>query len=599
MEREATGTPRPRGPRSGAWTGAAGIFISYRRSDSAAIAGRIHDRLDAHYGASSVFLDVDDIPPGTDFREHIRQTLKECRVVLALVGPRWLGVDGAAPRRIDSDDDPVRAEIEMALREKVALIPLLVDGAQMPEPADLPHSLRDFAYLNAARVENSREFHTQIDRLIQFVDGTAVRGTTAVRKQRGRASPPPTTAAPKLRGDFDDRPAVAVLPFENYSDAAGQEHFADGLTDDIINELASWRVFPVIARTSTFAFKGQRADAEGIGAKLGARYIVHGSYSRAGHRLRVAARLVDANTGHQLASDRFDRDIDEVFEVKDQIAQMIAGSIAPEVLKAERNRISRRPSRNPGSYEYLLRGMEVHYRYTQADNSEAQRWFRKAIEADPRNAQAHALLASAMIHAVQLGWRNDAGHNYQVADTLAARAVALDPRAPFAHFSLASTSMFLGRIDIAFAEMTEAVRINPSHAAAHALMAHLLCFFGRPTEALASVQKALRLSPYDARLGLWLAAVAQARYFLGQYEEAAAAGQQALALIPENLLALRFTVASLGKLGRSGECGPLLAVLGRSTAPSIDAIGRSIQHLYRAPEMVEQLLDGLRKAGFG
>jgi TolB-like protein/predicted Zn-dependent protease len=404
-------------------------------------------------------------------------------------------------------------------------------------------------------------------------------------------------ATPTAHAELDDRPAIAVLPFESVSDTTDQAHFADGLTDEIINELASWRLFPVIARTSTFTFKGHELDAAQIGRKLGARYIVHGSYDRTGSRLRVAAQLIDAATGRQLASDRFDQHVEEVFEVRDQIAGMVAGSIAPELLKAERDRISRRPSRNPTSYEYFLRGMEAHYRYTQHDNRDAQQWLRKSIEADPRNAQAHALLASAMLHAVQHGWRNDAEHNYEVADSLATRAVALDPRAPLAHFSLASTSMFLGRIESAYAEMTEAIRINPSHAAAHALLANLLCFLGRPGDALKSVQVALRLSPYDPRLGLWLPTMAQAHYFLANYEESVTAGRRALGLIPENILALRFTAASLGQLGRAGECTALLAALHRSTAPTLEAIGKSVQHLYRSASMIEHMLDGLRKAG--
>jgi len=244
-----------------------------------------------------------------------------------------------------------------------------------------------------------------------------------------------------------------------------------------------------------------------------------------------------------------------------------------------------------------LRGLAAHYRYTKTDNAEAQTFFRKAIEIDPRNAQAHALLVSAMVHAVQLGWREDEEHNYAVADQLASRAVGLDPRSPFAHFALGSTSMFMGRVDQALAEMQSAIRINPSYAAAYVIMAHLLCYVGRPEEALAAAKRALRLSPYDPRLGLWLSAVSQANYFLENYAVGASVGQQALSMISENLIAQRFAAASLGQLGKAEEAAAIVAALRRSNAPSIEAVRRSVSHLYRDEKMIEHMLAGLRKVG--
>lgn len=157
--------------------------------------------------------------------------------------------------------------------------------------------------------------------------------------------------------------------------------------------------------------------------------------------------------------------------------------------------------------------------------------------------------------------------------------------------------MFLGRIDQALMEMRETIRINPSHAAAHAIMAPLLCYLGQPTDALESARKALSLSPYDPRLGLWLALVSQAQYFLRVYEEAAAIGRQALSLISENPLAYRFVAASLGQLGRTREAEAIILALRQSSTPSIEAIRKSVLHLYRDEQMIEHMLDGLRKAG--
>jgi len=157
--------------------------------------------------------------------------------------------------------------------------------------------------------------------------------------------------------------------------------------------------------------------------------------------------------------------------------------------------------------------------------------------------------------------------------------------------------MFPGRNEQALAEMQEAVRVNPSHAAAHAVMAHLLCYMGRPAEGLQSIERALRLSPHDPRLGLWIPALAQAYYFLEHYEDAIAAAQRALTLIPGNVIATRFLAASLGQLGRAAEAAPAVAFLRDSREPTLAATKRLMEPIYRAPEAISHVLDGLQKAG--
>ena len=400
-----------------------------------------------------------------------------------------------------------------------------------------------------------------------------------------------------LRADFDNRPAIAILPFVNLGGDPDQQHLADGVTDDIISELASWRFFPVIARGSTFSFKGRTADIQTMSKSLGARYIIEGSVAKRGQRLRVSAQLVDAGAGHYLMAERYDRNIDELFDLQDEIVETIVGSIAPELLKAERERIGRQRRVNRTSYNYFIRGLEYHYRYHKEDNAEAQQLFRKAIEADSKNAQAYALLAHAMLYAVQHSWREDTEHNYEAADRIAMQAVRLDGRSPFAHFALGSTSMFLGRTEQALTEMQEAVRLNPSHAAAHAVMAHLLCYTGRPVEALDSINRALRLSPHDPRLGLWLPALAQVYYFLKQYTDAIAAARRALLLIPGNVIATRFVAASLGQLGMTGEAAPAVALLRNSREPTLASQQKLMEPIYRVPNMIRHVLDGLQKAG--
>jgi adenylate cyclase len=296
-------------------------------------------------------------------------------------------------------------------------------------------------------------------------------------------------------------------------------------------------------------------------------------------------------------AERYDRTVGELFDIQDDIVERIVGSIAPELLKVERERVGRQRPLNQTSYNHFIRGLEYHYRYNKEDNAEAQHLFRKAIEADPKNAQAHALLAHAMLYAVQHSWREDTEHNFEAADRNAMQAVRLDGRSPFAHFALGSTSMFLGRTEQALTETREAVRLNPSHAAAHAIMAHLLCYTGRPVEGLESIKRALRLSPHDPRLGIWLPALAQAHYFLEQYQDAISAARRALTLIPGNVIATRFMAASFGQLGMAAEATPAVALLRKSREPTLAGQQKLMEPIYRAPKMITHVLDGLRKAG--
>jgi TolB-like protein/Tfp pilus assembly protein PilF len=442
---------------------------------------------------------------------------------------------------------------------------------------------------------------------IQTVSGRGYRFVRPVKRLRadrgaapafsGEKDEPPQPAASEQINDFVDRPAVAVLPFANLRGDPDQQHFADGITDEIITELASWRSFPVIARGSSFSFRNQAVDVENLSKQLGARYLLKGSVAKTGGRVRITAQLIDAANGQYLVVERYERNLSELFDVHDEIVEAIVGSIAPEVLKVERERVNRRQPPNPTSYEYFVRGLEFHYRYNKDDNAEAQRLFHKSIAADPKNAQAHAVLAHAMLYAVQHRWREDEEHNFRIADDLAARAIALDSRAPFAHFAFGSSAMFLGRTEQALAEMKEAVRLNPSHAAAHAIMAHLLCYTGRPTEALQSIEKALRLSPHDPRLGIWIPALAQAHYFMEQYDSAIAAAQRALALITGNVIATRFLAASLGQLNRAAEAEPWVNFLRDSREPTLADQQRLMEIFYRGPNLILHVLDGLKKAG--
>ena len=283
-------------------------------------------------------------------------------------------------------------------------------------------------------------------------------GATAAAEDFAAAGP----AAAVTRSDFDNRRAIAVLPFANFSGDPEQEFFADGITEDIISMLAGWRAFPVIARNSAFTYKGKTVDVKKVGEELGAHYVVEGSVRKSGRRVRVTAQLIQADTGHHIMAERYDRDLIGLFELQDEIVTAIAGRIEPELLKFERERIAERPQHNEDAYDLYQRGVWHHYRYSKDDNREAQRLFRAALGIDPQYPQALAALSIAVCNAGYLAWAEDAEANYVEAYDLAQRAVALDPRYPAARFVLGLICMWTSRLHRAAAEFRQAITLNPS-----------------------------------------------------------------------------------------------------------------------------------------
>jgi adenylate cyclase len=396
---------------------------------------------------------------------------------------------------------------------------------------------------------------------------------------------------------FDDRRAIAVLPFANFSGDPEQEFFADGITEDIISMLAGWRAFPVIARNSTFTYKGKPVDIKKVGQELGVRYVLEGSVRKSGRRVRVTAQLIQADTGHHIMAERYDRDLTDLFELQDEITHAIAGAIQPELLKFERERIAERPQHSEDAYELYQRGMFHHYRQNKQDNIEAQACFRRALAIDAQYPQAIAALATAVNVAANLGWAEDMEGNHKEAFELAQRAITLDPRYPNARFALGGVCMWTRRSERAIAEFEEAISLNPSFAASHVLLGQMYLYAGRREEAIERAEKGIRLSPSDPRLFIWLVALAGAHYQLRHYEEAVEAGRRSWTLNRNWPHGLRYVVAGLGQLGRIEEAQAALAELKLMDA-SLEFSASVFRRNWPDPADVDHILDGLRKAGF-
>jgi adenylate cyclase len=396
---------------------------------------------------------------------------------------------------------------------------------------------------------------------------------------------------------FDDRRAIAVLPFVNFSDDAEQEFFADGITEDIISMLAGWRAFPVIARNSTFTYKGKTVDINKVGEELGVRYVLEGGVRKSGRRVRVTAQLIQVDTGHHIRSERYDRDLMDLFDLQDEVTHAIAGAIEPELLKSERDRIAERPPRSEDAYELYQRAMFHHYRQNKADNIEAQAYFRRALAIDAQYPQATAGLSIALSASAQTGWADNANACFEEAYDVAQQALALDPRYPNAHFALGLACMWTRRSERGIAAFEEAIRLNPSFAAAHVLLGQMYLYAGRPKETIEQAEKGIRLSPSDPRLFIWLPALAGAHYQMQHYEQAVEIGRRSWTLNRNWHAGLRYAIAGLGELGRIEEAQVPLAELKRLTA-NLAFIEGNYRRLFNDPAAVDHIIGGLRKAGF-
>jgi adenylate cyclase len=361
--------------------------------------------------------------------------------------------------------------------------------------------------------------------------------------------------------------------------------------------LAGWRAFPVIARNSTFNYKGQTVDVKKVGEELGVRYVLEGSVRKSGRRVRVTAQLIRADTNHHIMAERYDRDLTDLFELQDEIVTAIAGAIEPEILKFERERIADRPQRSEDAYELYQHGVWHHYRHTKEDNLEAQAFFRRALGIDPQYPQATAALSLALCNAAYLAWAEDPEPNYAESYELGQRAVTLDPRYPAARFSLALVCAWTGRSDRSVAEFREAINLNPSYAAAHVILGSMLNYRGQSEEGLGLIEKGIRLSPTDPRLFMWLPPLAAAHYQLRDYGKSVEVARRSWTLKPNWPQAAPYVIAGLAQLGQLDEARSALADL-KQLDPKLSMLRTTLERLYTNQAGIDHLLEGLRKAGF-
>jgi adenylate cyclase len=394
-----------------------------------------------------------------------------------------------------------------------------------------------------------------------------------------------------------DKPSIAVLPFTNMSGDPEQEYLADGMVEDILTALSRYSSLFVIARNSSFAYKGRAVDVRQIGRELGVRYVLEGSLRKAGNRIRVTAQLIEAETANHVWAERYDRDLADIFALQDEITEAVTTAIAPVIADAERQRAARKPPENLDAWAACQRGWWHMSRLTVEDNALAEKFFQRAVELDPNFAGGYKGLVSALSDAATVFFTRNVREVQGLSEAMARRAVELDGGDAEAHACLGATLWRRGDHEGARVEAERALAMNPNLARGHSVLGNALIYSGRPKEGLAALEKFIRLDPRDPGLAARLNQMAVALYFLRDYEAVVDATKRAIRSFPNFPPLYRWLAAALGQLGRTDEGREALAKHISLAPGSLDLyIRRRVP--WMRPEDHEHMLEGLRKAGW-
>ena len=415
---------------------------------------------------------------------------------------------------------------------------------------------------------------------------------TAVEKPA--ADPAPPAPVPTRRGG---KPTVAVLPFKNVSGDVGQEHFGEGITEDIITALTKHRSLIVISRGSAFAFKGAAIDARRAGIDLGADYVVEGSVMKRGRRLRITVHLSETESGGLAWAERYDRDLDGVVDVQDEITSAIAGRIEPEVGDVERRRRERKSTQSFEAWDFFHLGLKHVYQPSAEDNQEAQRLLRRAIELDPKLAEAYAWLSYAVVLSMVYFDAEPDDDRLAEALSLARKGVELDDQDALTHFTYGRALLARKAYEDALAELEIAADLNPSLAVAFCGLGDSLAYEGRIDDAIPYFEKAISLSPFDPQRWAFYAYRALAHLFAGQFDSAVDWSQKAIRVPHCHYWPFLHRVSALGHLQQTEALEAARADL-LERKPSITcAFARRRLFWVKNPAHVELYVEGLRKAG--
>ncbi len=406
---------------------------------------------------------------------------------------------------------------------------------------------------------------------------------------------PKAAPAPDAVLQLPDKPSIAVLPFLNMSGDPEQDYFADGIVEDILTGLARLRWLFVIARNSSFSYKGRNVDVRQVGRELGVRYVLEGSVRRGGNRIRITGQLIEAETGSHLWAERYDRALDDVFAIQDEITESVIGCIQPEVYTAEHDRLKRKPPQSLDAWESFIRGMFLYSQHSDAGTKDALNMLDRAIELDPCYAQAHGLRAVCLAWRAFQGWENRVAAFAQAAES-ADRAVACDPGEPWAYMAHGFIAVANRRDSEAVAALSRAIDASPNFAYAHGLLGAAHAFGGRPDQAIECIDRGVRLSPRDIFGDEYALYYAFSHFQAGRYSEAASAAERAIQLRPGHPTLYLMAAASYGLAGETDHAKRAITQL-TNLVPNITAASVEETFLYYQREDRSRLAMGLRAAG--
>ena len=392
-----------------------------------------------------------------------------------------------------------------------------------------------------------------------------------------------------------DRPAIAVLPFNNMSGEREQEYFSDGISEDIITALSKLRWFFVIARNSSFTYKGKAVHMKQVAEELGVRYVLEGSVRKSGDRVRITAQLNDVATGSHIWAERYDRDLADVFAVQDEITESIVAAIEPQLYAAENFRARRKAPGSLDAWDLVMRALSHYWRVTRQDNVVAQALLEKAIAIDPNYGQALGVLATSHIFGAHMGW-GDMATVAPIAERAALAAVEADSEDPWAHHGLAYVYLFARRFDDSLAEFELALRLNPNFSLAQAFYGVTLCYCGRWQEGDLAARRALRLSPRDPLSALYYGIAAYAQFIGHNYDEAIRLAHESLRQRADFVGGHRVLTAAAGMAGQNEVAGIALREL-RRAQPNVTLAWIANELPMKQPADREHYLEGLRRAG--
>ena len=401
---------------------------------------------------------------------------------------------------------------------------------------------------------------------------------------------PLTTAASAESVSGRSQSRIAVLPFVNMSGDSDQDYFSDGITEDIITEISRIPALFVIARNSSFTYKGKAAKVQDICRDLGVRYVLEGSLRKSGQQVRVTAQLIDGDSGGHIWAERYDRELSDIFAVQDDVTEQIVRALEIKLVDVNRSPSSRVETNNPEAYDCVLRGREQYRLFTKDGNTAARRLYERAIELDPRYAEAHAGLAETYLH----DWFHGSSEGLDRAFELAQTAKNFDANLPLVYEALSSVHLFKRQHDEAIAAAKRWLEIEHSNAEAYANLAGIFHFAGEPEQVGGLIEKAKRLNPFHPFY--YTLYLGQACFTMRRFEEALQFIKRSIVHNPKSLPAQFYLAACCGQLGEDALARNALAEA-RRLSPDFSITWVRTIAAYRRAADLDLLTEGLRKAG--